>query len=188
MICPYGLNGETRPVKIHSRRYLCGLFLSLPLFLAVARSAGSEDADPFPPASPGTETVVPGDLPFVTDCLSQVNEIAANNGWKLGTQLLTHSDQWGTILRVDFDIAGYTVSARINRAVCWRTAGGDLNIMYMCRRCTGRSSARSWRSSFSARASASITLWGRDHRSPLASLLDPWRTALQTRSSASPCR
>jgi hypothetical protein len=130
MICPYGLNGETRPVKIHSRRYLCGLFLSLPLFLAVARSAGSEDADPFPPASPGTETVVPGDLPFVTDCLSQVNEIAANNGWKLGTQLLTHSDQWGTILRVDFDIAGYTVSARINRAVCWRTAGGDLNIMY----------------------------------------------------------
>jgi hypothetical protein len=120
-----------RPVALLRWSALCTV-VWFQLFLGFAMTAEAEDAgaDLSPPTIPSGEKAWPENLLFAETCLSKVNEIAAKSEWRLGAKLLTQSDRWGLILRIDFDIAGEISTSRVNRIICWQTPDGKLNIMY----------------------------------------------------------
>ena len=84
----------------------------------------------FPPLSPEGETSAPDDGDFPKACLKDLNLIVQRAGWRYGASFLFHSERWGDIWRIDFEIAGEDLSPRINRVMCWRTpADAKLNLM-----------------------------------------------------------
>ncbi len=83
-----------------------------------------------PPVYPAAnEKIAPGDVAFATECLAGIRNFPGFEEWKLGKQLVTHSDTWGDVWRVDFEIAGTSLAPLINRIVCWRKADGTIPIM-----------------------------------------------------------
>jgi hypothetical protein len=100
--------------------------------LGVAMSAEDRAQDQQPPLAPEAEMVT-ADVAFSENCLATVNDfIAKSNGrlqWELGRPLVTRSDKWGLIWRVDFNDGGPDLAPYISRIVCWKTPGTDkLNI------------------------------------------------------------
>src|SRR6516165_11079464 len=93
-------------------------------------TAQANDPESFPPISPEGETVVPESPSFLAACLSHSNQMVQSSGWLLGTQLLTRSDKWGAIWRVDFKIPGEDISPLVNRIICWQEPNERINIMY----------------------------------------------------------
>ena len=92
--------------------------------------AGAADVPEFPPLSPEGETSAPDDRDFPKACLKDLNLIVQRVGWRYGASFLSHSEKWGDIWRIDFEIAGEDLSPRINRVMCWRTpADAKLNLM-----------------------------------------------------------
>jgi hypothetical protein len=80
-----------------------------------------------PNPDPGEETPVADSPAFVSRCMSEISKYAAELDWRLGKSLLTHSDTWGLVLRIDFRTkAGYEDSNFMNRTVCWGSADGTL--------------------------------------------------------------
>jgi hypothetical protein len=76
----------------------------------------------FPGAVPDGETAAPENQPFVSMCTSKASRIAAARGWRLGKSLLTHSDTWGFIWRIDFKYQDDD-SRFVSRFVCWSLEG-----------------------------------------------------------------
>jgi hypothetical protein len=117
---------------VTSRRH--GLLLIFAICVQVLGSyvmtnAQADDPDSFPPVAPANERTVPADLSFVNVCIANSADIAAKGGWELGTQLLTQSDDWGTIWRADFKIPGSDLSPLVNRIICWKK-GDKVNVMF----------------------------------------------------------
>jgi hypothetical protein len=82
-------------------------------------------ADETPPMVPDRETVVADEPFFVDACKAAFADAAQRLGWSFGKSLLTQSQKWGLVWRVDFVIPGHPTNSRwINRAMCWGNAGG----------------------------------------------------------------
>jgi hypothetical protein len=80
-----------------------------------------------PGQEPDGETPVPGSPAFVDAGVSVVTDLAAALGWRLGRSILTHSDIWGLVWRVDFQVKGQSQDSKlINRFICWGTADGKV--------------------------------------------------------------
>jgi hypothetical protein len=80
--------------------------------------------DEIPPMVPDRETVVAHEPIFVEACTAAFAADAEKFGWSYGKSLLTRSQKWGLIWRVDFVIPERAASSRwINRAMCWGSAG-----------------------------------------------------------------
>jgi hypothetical protein len=76
----------------------------------------------FPPLVPEGEVVLTPDPAFEAECMSEISGQARENRWQFRNSLLTKSEDWGIILRVDFDTPAVPVSSGfINRVICWRT-------------------------------------------------------------------
>jgi hypothetical protein len=79
----------------------------------------------FPPIVPDGEAVT--EEPSVTaTCSEQVREFTKH--WQLGQPLLTRSDKWGLVWRVDFTMPGESLAPLINRIICWQEPGGGVVI------------------------------------------------------------
>jgi hypothetical protein len=73
----------------------------------------------YPLAEPDKETVADNPA-FVSACMARVSARAAAVGWRLGNSILTHSDIWGFVFRIDIQIEGeghYPEFAQ--RYICW---------------------------------------------------------------------
>jgi hypothetical protein len=76
--------------------------------------------DEFPPLVPDNEIVVADEMSFVEACKAALSADAQAFQWVFGKSVVSRSQRWGLIWRVDFVIAGRPKKARmINRAMCW---------------------------------------------------------------------
>lgn len=98
---------------------LCGQ-----LTLGLIMNAAAKNPSESPPLSPEGEKIVQGDPSFVAACQERIRYLASTGLWKLGKPLLTHSDKWGLVWRVDFEYPHDDLAPLINRAICWRTDDG----------------------------------------------------------------
>jgi len=85
---------------------------------------------PTPPIEPTDEGSPPKDATFATACKNVLKTFPFAHEWKLGKQLVTHSDQWGDVWRADFEIGGSSLEPLVNRIVCWRQADGEIAVMF----------------------------------------------------------
>jgi hypothetical protein len=101
--------------------------------LSLAMNAGAQDADPYPPLVPDGERVAPSGPEFVSACLAQLEDRLKDLlGIQLlpATQLVTQSDRWGTVFRMDFEVAGIDPKWRVNRIICWQRPDGKSGVMF----------------------------------------------------------
>ncbi len=74
----------------------------------------------YPGPEPENETPVFENAAFVSACMSKVSDRPALTGWFLGNSILTHSDVWGFVFRIDFQSANQVKSSEISlRFICW---------------------------------------------------------------------
>jgi hypothetical protein len=90
-------------------------------------NAEAQDARLFPPMAPDGERVVPDNPAFVAGCLTKLR--ARLTRYKLGTQLVSESDRWGTVLRIDFEIPDLDADHHVNRIICWQGSDGQFGVM-----------------------------------------------------------
>jgi hypothetical protein len=58
-----------------------------------------------PSFEPGEETPVSDNTAFLEACMSKAAEDAASSGYELGNYLVTHTQAWGFVFRIDFRTA-----------------------------------------------------------------------------------
>ncbi len=81
----------------------------------------------FPSPEPDGETVVSESPAFVDACTSRICEFATELGWTLEKSVLTRSDMWGLVWRIDFKAEGHPEhSDTVNRHICWGSADGTI--------------------------------------------------------------
>jgi hypothetical protein len=90
----------------------------------------AQDADSTPALIPEGGEVVSDNTSFVTACLLEATKLPVSSGWELGLPVLTRSEKWGEICRVDFRIKDTNLAPLVNRIMCWRNADDGLSIMY----------------------------------------------------------
>jgi hypothetical protein len=73
-----------------------------------------------PGPTPEGETPVTDNPPFVNACTTLASSQAASFGLRFGKSILTHSDVWGFIWRIDFLVKEQRPdSKQVCRLVCW---------------------------------------------------------------------
>jgi hypothetical protein len=80
----------------------------------------------FPPNEPVGERTVDDDA-FATECMTLMRPFAETN-WELSKPVITRSEKWGLVCRVDFAIVGQDISPRVNRIVCWKKPDGEFYV------------------------------------------------------------
>ena len=67
------------------------------------------------------EIIQPADAHFEAECKAEISDISESLGYVFKSSILTKSEKWGLIWRVDFEIRGRTNRLGVvNRVVCWR--------------------------------------------------------------------
>jgi hypothetical protein len=75
---------------------------------------------------PDGETPVPENRAFVGACMSVVSSDTAARGWRLGNSILTHSDVWGFVFRIDIQPEHRAENSElVSRFVCWSAEQDD---------------------------------------------------------------
>jgi hypothetical protein len=73
-----------------------------------------------PNAAPGGETPVSDNPVFVSACMARISEDAKQVGWRFGNSILTHSDTWGFVFRIDLHSEHDTPKSKwITRYIYW---------------------------------------------------------------------
>ena len=81
----------------------------------------------YPGPEPDGETPASENPAFVSACRSIVSERASALGWRLEKSILTHSDVWGLVWRIDFKARGHPEGSHyVNRVICWGSADGTV--------------------------------------------------------------
>ena len=116
-----------------SRSLLCALLLGSHVLLCGAVSIGKDE----PPLSPEGEAVM-NDPDTAAYCFEQATQLGAKLDqapesagyfkWTLGTPLVSISDNWGVVCRIDFRMAGADYSPKVNRLVLY-VGAEKLNFM-----------------------------------------------------------
>lgn len=107
------------------------LALCVVLFIGVSMTnTEAFDDVPAPPLSPAGERVIPEDTAFAESFLSIIRQHPYFPRWVFGTAIFTHTEEFGTIWRVDYKMPEITDPSMINRIICWKNEKGDPRIMY----------------------------------------------------------
>jgi len=114
---------------------LSALLLAGHVLLCAAVSLGGESTEP--PLSPDGEAVM-DDQGTASACLARASALGAKLDttpdtagyfqWTLGTPLVTVSEAWGVVCRVDFKMAGKDFAPYVNRLVLYAGAQ-KMNVM-----------------------------------------------------------
>jgi hypothetical protein len=78
-----------------------------------------------PSLDPDGQILTADNTTFTTKCVSLVDKVSSGKNWQLGQPLLTRSEKWGLVWRVDFKISDADFSPLVNRIVCWEIADGN---------------------------------------------------------------
>jgi hypothetical protein len=82
----------------------------------------------YPSPEPAGESVATEYPAFVNACRAIVSDNAAALGWHLGRSLLTRSEVWGLVWRIDFEAKGHPEgSPLVNRVICWGGPDGTVS-------------------------------------------------------------
>jgi hypothetical protein len=118
-----------------SRLLLSALLIGSHVLFCGAASIGGDIQQP--PLSPDGEAVM-NDPDTASYCLEKATELGAKLDrapesagyfkWTLGTPLVSQSETWGVVCRIDFTMAGEDVSPRVNRLVLY-VGAEKLNFM-----------------------------------------------------------
>lgn len=74
----------------------------------------------YPSPTPDGEMAVTDNPPFVNACMTFASSLAASHGLRFGKSMLTHSDVWGFVWRIDFLVKEQRPdSKQVCRLVCW---------------------------------------------------------------------
>jgi hypothetical protein len=85
-----------------------------------------DDLPESPPLEPEEEVVLVDEPTFLNACKSLIAEDADRFEWSFGKSLLTRSERWGLIWRVDFVTRFSPGSNCANRIImCWVDASGS---------------------------------------------------------------
>jgi hypothetical protein len=80
----------------------------------------------YPGPEPDGETPVSENRSFISACMSTASRDAAAMGWRLGKSILTHSDIWGFVFRIDIQSKHQTQGSKpTHRFICWSAEGDD---------------------------------------------------------------
>jgi hypothetical protein len=75
----------------------------------------------FPPLVPTNEVVLAPDPAFEAECMSEISDGAKEDNWRFKNSILTKSEKWGIVWRIDFDMPGQPANyGLVNRVACWR--------------------------------------------------------------------
>lgn len=118
-----------------TRVLLSALLIGGHVLLCGAVSFGGQSSEPS--LSPEGEAVM-DDQGTASACLARASELGAKLDktpdtagyfqWTLGTPLVTVSETWGVVCRIDFKMAGDDFSPRVNRLVLYAGAQ-KMNVM-----------------------------------------------------------
>jgi hypothetical protein len=79
----------------------------------------------YPPENPeDEEEVISGSASFLEACRAAWAKDIAKYGWKLGDELVTRNDMWGTIWRADAVKPSEPGSSSLTRLIYCQTPGG----------------------------------------------------------------
>ena len=107
----------------HLLRYALAIGLIGPLFFGTAMSAGYLDA---PPLAPPSSEKAADDPEFKAECMKHLGSLAEGMKWEVGPPLLTRSDVYGLVLRLDATtLQGPERRRFITRLVCWKAPGTE---------------------------------------------------------------
>ena len=99
---------------MHLAHHLLFQSCSALILMAAARAADAQNE--FPPLEPEAEIIAEGEA-FAQDCLMRIMAMSKNLEFKLsGMPVLTRSERWGLIWRVDCEYAN--LNQPVNRFVC----------------------------------------------------------------------
>jgi hypothetical protein len=85
----------------------------------------------YPPVLPEGEKVADDNPAFVANCLAKLQ--AHLTGDKIITKLITESDRWGTILRMDVELPDQDPKNSVKRVICWQRLDG-LGVLFSVER------------------------------------------------------
>ena len=81
----------------------------------------------YPSRLPDGETAVDESPAFVAAYKSLASDHAAAIGWRLGKSVLTQSNVWGLVWRIDFRTNGQPQDSKlVNRFICWGKPDGEI--------------------------------------------------------------
>jgi hypothetical protein len=80
------------------------------------------EASQFPSAVPQDETILPNDEIYAEKCKALLADDAKEFGWHFKNSLLTKSDKWGLVWRVDVQRAN---ASHLTRLAIWRAHHDD---------------------------------------------------------------
>ena len=66
---------------------------------------------------------------FAAGCLAGIGTLRSSEKRVLGAEFVVHSDRWGDIYRVDFEIDGESSSPLLNRLLSWRRVDGTMPVV-----------------------------------------------------------
>lgn len=76
-----------------------------------------------PGPEPEGETPAPENQAFVSACMSAASARAASVGWRLGKSILTHSDAWGFLFRIDLQSPDESQNLYVSHRLVFWSAG-----------------------------------------------------------------
>jgi hypothetical protein len=117
-----------RRLRLRLRHLAVLCFLCAHAIPGIALGAEAQEADLYPPLVPEGESAAPDSADFVANCLSILKDRLPSK--ILGAQLVTKTERWGTILRIDFEVPGYPPTGRVNRMMCWGTPDKPAGVMF----------------------------------------------------------
>jgi hypothetical protein len=81
-----------------------------------------------PSLEPDGQIVTADKTAFTEKCRALADEFPSRKNWQLGQPLLTESEKWGLVWRVDFILSDANSSHLVNRIVCWENPDGKISI------------------------------------------------------------
>jgi hypothetical protein len=97
--------------------------LYITALLLGARSAMAQDQELLPSVDPHGEVISEHDPQFIAECEAAIADTRLEMGWRMGNSLLTISQQWGLVWRIDFLTRDQTDTRYVNRIICWKGDG-----------------------------------------------------------------
>ena len=88
----------------------------------------TQSQERFPSVAPQNEVEAANESSFADACRARVANEATKFGWHFGNSIVTRSDTWGLVWRVDFRTSSQLARATlVNRLICWQ-ATGETNV------------------------------------------------------------
>lgn len=122
---PYG-----SALSARSLAALAGMLLGMIQLSGCTYAASGKMEFEHPSIEPDpTEIVINGDQEFVGKCMDTVKRALEKRGRVLGRPLITKSEKFERIFRLDAEFSFLKDGVFVNRFICWETSDSDVKVL-----------------------------------------------------------